>query len=84
MHHIVTMLFFTAGAGWGYFILNVYLLVSVADAVVGTLGAIFTMCSSSWRTAGKLRLTTSDAATVCPVCVCMFFACCAALVQAVD
>lgn len=45
-----------AGAGWGYFILNLFLLLAVADAMVATLAAIFTMRSHNWRTAGKPHL----------------------------
>lgn len=41
----------SSGAGWGYFILNLFLLLAVADAMVATLAAIFTMRSHNWRTA---------------------------------
>ena len=44
----------TAGAGWGYFILNLFLLLAVADATVAALAALFTMRSNNWRTAGTL------------------------------
>lgn len=42
-----------AGAGWGYLILNLFLVLAVADAMVGALAAMFTMCSNNWRTAGQ-------------------------------
>ena len=45
----------TAGAGWGYFILNLFLLLAVADATVAALAALFTMRSNNWRTAGALH-----------------------------
>ena len=45
----------TAGAGWGYFILNLFLVLAVADAVVAALAALFTMRSNNWRTAGELN-----------------------------
>ena len=44
--------FAAAGAGWGYFILNLFLLLAVADALVATLAAMFAMRSNNWRTAG--------------------------------
>ena len=45
------------GAGWGYLILNLFLVLAVADAMVGALAAMFTMCSNNWRTAGQSSLT---------------------------
>ncbi len=45
------------GAGWGYLILNLILVLAVADAMVGALAAMFTMCSNNWRTAGESSLT---------------------------
>ena len=44
-----------AGAGWGYFILNLFLLLAVADATVAALAALFVMRSNNWRTAGMLQ-----------------------------
>ncbi len=44
------------GAGWGYLILNLFLVLAVADAMVGALAAMFTMCSNNWRTAGQASL----------------------------
>ena len=41
------------GAGWGYLILNLFLVLSVADAMVAALAASFTMCSTNWRTGGQ-------------------------------
>ncbi|KAL0042761.1 hypothetical protein WJX79_009987 [Trebouxia sp. C0005] len=41
----------SSGAGWGYLILNLFLVLAVADAMVGALAAMFTMCSNNWRTA---------------------------------
>ncbi|KAL3144206.1 hypothetical protein ABBQ32_003987 [Trebouxia sp. C0010 RCD-2024] len=41
----------SSGAGWGYFILNLFLLLAVADATVAALAALFTMRSHNWRTA---------------------------------
>jgi hypothetical protein len=45
------------GAGWGYLILNLFLVLAVADAMVGALAAMFTMCSNNWRTTGQSSLT---------------------------
>lgn len=41
----------SSGAGWGYLILNLFLVLAVADAMVGALAAMFTMRSNNWRTA---------------------------------
>ena len=48
-----------AGAGWGYFILNLFLLLAVADATVAALAALFTMRSNNWRTAGMFLHVSS-------------------------
>ena len=60
-----------AGAGWGYFILNLFLLLAVADATVAALAALFTMRSHNWRTAGtlhSLRLAISCTVNHVPCC----------------
>ena len=58
----------TAGAGWGYFILNLFLLLAVADAIVAALAALFTMRSNKWRTAGALYTLPACSIMHCQLC----------------
>ena len=63
----------TAGAGWGYFILNLFLVLAVADATVAALAAAFTMRSHHWRTAGKRSSSDDTTMHACPLqsfCIC--------------
>ena len=59
------------GAGWGYLILNLFLVLAVADAMVGALAAMFTMCSNNWRTAGQSSLTGHTPAFCCTSWTCL-------------